>query len=370
MAGDRFAHSESAFSAAASTGSRPLVGVIGDWSNARLARLDPRSLRPLPGPRLDLFDPAGSWAFSRDGSLLALGTVCQHGVSAGRLQLVDVRRMRQVGCFATGYVAALAWPAPNRLLVMANGPSEVLLIDPATQRVLSRTPVEGGAPAGAFGTTARAANRLVALTGRFRGPQRLVVADTRGTVRSVAIAVPRASDVVVEPTGRRAYIVSAGTFATVELDTLAVSYARRSSRQPAPRSPREALWLGRGLIASFGSDVAGTPRRPRQAPVGLRLIDTRSRTVRMVDRKVAWASLAGDVLLATGTDEIGLVAYDSRGRKRFQLFRRRPLALVETFGGKAYVQLAGKAVLQVVDVRTGRVVGARRAPLPLLLLKR
>jgi hypothetical protein len=354
--------------------SRPLLGIVGEWGDARLARIEPRSLRPLRGPELDLFDPVGAWAFSPDRSRLALATGCQAGLSLGNLQLVDVRRMRQVGCLAVGYVGALAWPTPNRLLAVANSPLGVLLIDPGALRIIDRTPVEGVGVAG----TARAGDRLIFLTGRLRGqrrvvPHRLVVADTRGTIRSVDIGASRASGLVADPSGRRAFLVSGGAVVKVDLATLTVANLRRSSRQrgrgTVSRESRAAVWMGRGLIASFGSDVTIDGRRFRDAPVGLRLIDTRTRTARLVDGKVASAVLAGDVLLATGADEIGLVAYDSRGRKRFQLFQGRSLGVVETFGGRAYVQVAGKAGLQTVDLRTGRILAVRRAPLPLLLLK-
>jgi hypothetical protein len=354
--------------------SRPLLGIVGEWGDARLARIEPRSLRPLRGPELDLFDPVGAWAFSPDRSRLALATGCQVGLSLGNLQLVDVRRMRQVGCLAVGDVGALAWPTPNRLLAVANAPLAVLLIDPAALRIIERTPVEGVGVAG----TARAGDRLIVLTGRLSGPRRVVahrllVADARGAVRSTAIGASRASGLVADPSGRRAFLVSGGAVVQIDLDTLAVANLRRSSPQRGrgrvTREIREALWIGRGLIASFGSDVTANGRRFRDVPVGLRLIDTRTRTARLVDGKVASAELAGDVLLATGADEIGLVGYDSRGRKRFQLFRGRSLGRVETFGGRAYVQVAGKAGLQTVDLRTGRLLAPRRAPLPLLLLK-
>jgi hypothetical protein len=353
--------------------SRPLLGIVGEWGDARLVRIEPRSLRPLRGPELDLFDPVSAWAFSPDRSRLALATGCQAGLSLGNLQLVDVRRMRQVGCFAVGYIGALAWPTPNRLLAVANSPLGVLLIDPGALRIIDRTPVEGVGVAGTVG----AGDRLIVLTGRLSGqrrvvPHRLVVADTRGTVRSVPVGA-RASGLVADPSGRRAFLVSGGAVAKVDLDTLAVANVLRSSRERGrgrvSRETRAALWMRRGLIASFGSDVTVDGRRFRDAPLGLRLIDTRTRTARLVDGKVASAVLAGDVLLATGADEIGLVAYDSRGRKRFQLFRGRSLGVVETFGGRAYVQVAGKAGLQTVDLRTGRILAARRAPLPLLLLK-
>jgi hypothetical protein len=354
--------------------SGPLLGIVGEWGDARLVRIEPRSLRSLRGPELDLFDPVGAWAFSPDRSRVALATGCQTGLSLGNLQLVDVRRMRQVGCLAVGYVGALAWPTPNRLLAVANSPLEVLLIDPAAPRIIDRTPVEGVGVVG----TARAGDRLIVLTGRSSGqrrvvPHRLVVADARGTVRSVAVGTSRASALVADPSGRRAFLVSGGAVVKVDLDTLAVANLRRSSRQrgrgSVSRETREALWMGRRLIASFGSDVTVDGRRVRDAPIGLRLIDTRTRTARLVDGKVASAVLAGDVLLATGADALGLVAYDSRGRKRFQLFRGRSVGVIETLGGRAYVQVGGKAGLQTVDLRTGRILAERRAPLPLLLLK-
>lgn len=354
--------------------SRPLLGIVGEWGDARLARIDRGSLRPLRGPQLELFDPVGAWAFSPDRSRLALATGCQAGLSLGHLQLVDVRRMRQVACLAVGYVGALAWPTPNRLLAVATSPLEVLLIDPASARIVERTPVEGVGVA----DMARAGDRLIVLTGRLGGPQRVVphrllVADARGTVRSTAVGASRASGLVADPSGRRAFLVSGGAVVQIDLDTLAVANLRRSSpqrgRRRVTRETREALWMGRGLIASFGSDVTVNGPRFRDAPIGLRLIDTRTRTARLVDAKVSFAELAGDVLLATGVDEIGLVGYDSRGRKRFQLFRGRSLGAVETFGGRAYVQVAGKAGLQTVVLRTGRILAPRRAPLPLLLLK-
>jgi hypothetical protein len=370
LAGAWPSHIEPALSAWTAKEPRPLLGVVGQWRDAKLVRVDPRSLLPLRGPDLDVFTVVGPWAFSPDRSQLALGAGCQAGVALGTLQLVDVRRVREVACFAIDYALVVTWPTPSRLLVVANAPLEVLLVDPRSRRIINRTPVEGFGLAAA----ARAGDRLVALTGSLRGPQRLVVADARGSVRSVGIEAPRASGLVVDASGRRAYVVSGDTVVVADLDTLAVADVRRSPPQPrqrrVSRETRSALWVRRGLIASFGSDTTIAGRRVKDVPIGLRLIDIRRRTARMIDENVTSASLAGEVLLATGADKIGLVAYDSRGRKRFQLFRGRAVGLVETFGGKAYVQVAGKAALQVVDVATGRVVAARRAPLPLLLFKR
>jgi hypothetical protein len=383
LAAARPADPEPAFTRTATDNPKPLYGIVGEWRrDAKLARVD-RSLRPVRGPKLEIIDPVSAWAFSPDRSRLALGTACQAGVSLGTLQLVDLRRMRAVGCFAIGRVAAAAWSRPDRLLAVGSSPLQIFLIDPKSGRILDRTAVEGvelmrGVPAG---------DRLVVLAGRtyFGEAQQVVVADARGNVRFVDMEVPSASALVVEPTGRRAYLVAAGTVAEVDLDTFAVAYhellERASTRgrrvaglapaaqtTSAPTEIRRALWLGGGLIAFFGSDVTIDGRTVTSVPVGLKLIDTRTWTVRTVDDRVTNASLAGDIILATG-DEIGLVAYDLQGTKRFQLFRGRSLSVSETnYRGRAYVYVAGRIAPRVVDLSTGHLVGIQRRPLPFLLL--
>jgi hypothetical protein len=133
------------------------------------------------------------------------------------------------------------------------------------------------------------------------------------------------------------------------------------------REYRRTLWVGGGMIASFGSDVTYDGGRPVSGrALGLRLIDTRDWTVRMVDEQVSHALLAGDVLLAVGD---GLVAYDLNGKKRFQLFRGRHAVPVDSYAEKAWIQV-GRPLFQVVDVRTGRVLGPARGPHPTVLVER
>jgi hypothetical protein len=388
LAAARPSYTEPAFSAAATKDPRPLLGIVGELRrDARLARLDPRSLRPLRGPKLELFDGPSAWAFSPNRSRLALGTACQAGVSLGSLQLVELRRMRPLGCFAIGRgygggLSAIAWPTRNRVLAVPHSPLQVVLIDVKARRVIQRTPLEGVAL-----SSVRAGNRMIVLTGPTRDrSERLVVADPRGIVRSVAVEAPRATDFVVEPKGRRAYLVSAGVVAEVDLDTLAVAYHelrepvslfRRALAWLVPaaeakeyhRENRRTLWVGGGLIASFGSDVTYDGPRFSSVPVGLRLIDTRNWTVRMVDEQVSSALLAGDVLLTAGANTVGLVAYDINGNRRFQLFLGRYVAPIESYGGKAWVDVGrSSGVFKIVNVRTGRVVGS--GPLPTLLVER
>jgi hypothetical protein len=79
--------------------------------------------------------------------------------------------------------------------------------------------------------------------------------------------------------------------------------------------------------------------------------------------------LAGDVLLAVGADEIGLVAYDLKGTTRFQLFAGRPVVPLESYAGKTWISVGRPSELvKIVNVRTGRVVGT--GPLPTLLVER
>jgi hypothetical protein len=243
---------------------------------------------------------------------------------------------------------------PNRVLAVAHSPLQVVLIDTKARRIIERTPLEG-----VWLSSARAGDRMIVLTGRTSDrSERLVVADTRGGVRSIDVETPRATDVVVEPSGRRAYLVSGGIVADIDLDTLAVAYHelrepvslfRRALAWLVPaaeakefhREYRRTLWVGGGLIASFGSDVTYEGRRFSSVPVGLRLIDTRNWTVRMVDEQVSSALLAGDVLLATGDTEIGLVAYEFNGTKRFQLFQGRSVAPIEATGARRGSRWAG-----------------------------
>ena len=314
-------------------------------------------------------------------------------MSLGTLQLVDLRRMRSVGCYTIGGydggdVAAVAWPTSDRLLVVTHSPThspvEILVIDLRARQIIHRTPLEG-----AVLRTARAGDRMVLLTGRtYLGEaERVLVADARGSVRFVDMEVPSASALVVEPSGRRAYLVSANTVAEVDLDTLAVAYHELSEQKSmlgrffawlvpaaeakiASRQIRGALWVGGGVITSFGSDTTIDGRTISSVPGGLRLIDTRTWTVRTVDEQVGSASLAGGVLLATGAKEIGLVAYDRSGTKRFQLLRGQSPVPIESYETKVWVNVGRRPALRVVDVRTGRVLGPRRAPLPTLLVER
>jgi hypothetical protein len=385
LAGVRPSQPEPASASQARKSPEPLYGILGEWGRgARLARLDARSLRPLRGPTLEMLDAVDGWSFSPDGSRLALGTACQAGLSLGTLRLVDVRRMREVGCFGIGPVAAVAWPRRDRLLVVVHSPLRIFLIDPGAGRIVRQAPIEGAGPA----EIARVGDRLVVLTNRsVAEPEKLVVADSRGSVRSVEITMPGASDLVVDSGARRGYVVSTSAVAEVDLDTLAVAgrelrdhvalHTRRlAAFRPTAQSKevaltwRRALWLGGGVIALTGYDATTDGRSVSSRPVGLKLIDTRTWTVRTVNAQVSFAHVSGDRLLATGGREIGLAVYDFRGTKRYQVFGGRRVAVMETYGGRAYVNVGGNLTPKILDVRTGGSIATRQAPFNLLLVER
>jgi hypothetical protein len=84
------------------------------------------------------------------------------------------------------------------------------------------------------------------------------------------------------------------TVAEVDLRTLAVTYHGGSSRWLAKQLPgpvRNARWLGNGLLAVAGSN--GT------ALDGLRIVDTRDWSMRIVDNDSFYLALGTDVLIGS-----------------------------------------------------------------------
>jgi hypothetical protein len=407
--------------AVAITASRaPLLALVPELG--ALARIDPRSLRPLPGRRID----AGSggcvprsggqacfmvppWTRSPDGSRLAVARNRRRTIHS--LRLVDVKRLRVNADLrlAGGPVGLLAWLAPRRLLavqeVCCAGRQRLLAVDASSGKVVVRRGLRGAVLRVA--RTAKALLLLVAPANAI-GPARLVVADPGGAVRAVRLGrvrggsrlVDRSSfrtrqrlpGLAVDAAGRRAFVVEHGRVAEIDLDSLTVTHhdlvqpasaARRPRHRPeravhakaADGRTRFAHWLGGGLLAVAGADE----ERDGIRPAGLSLVDTRAWTARTIERGASDFVVAGDLLLATGTGDpstggrgIGLAAYGLDGRERFRLFAGSEAGVHEVYGGRAYVGITRpdgrRAPLRVVDLESGRVVGRRHLPLPWLVL--
>jgi hypothetical protein len=139
--------------------------------------------------------------------------------------------------------------------------------------------------------------------------------DTDGSGPRMEQAVP---GIAADPAGRRVYVVpGGGPVAEVEVASLQVTYHRlgrsasplqRLARWWAPPAEakiisgpsRNALWLGDGQLAVTGYDGSAKGHH-MEIPSGLELIDTRTWTVRQVDRHSSSAMLAAGRLLAFGT---------------------------------------------------------------------
>jgi hypothetical protein len=383
-------------------------------ASLRLARLDPRSLEPLPGRRLDLPGPWWVLSVAPDRSMAVLGNE-----PAGELAVVDLAGMRSLGRIG---VRSLAWTETSRwigrsrlLLVMGELPvgrhSVLLTLDPHARRVLHRRRLPGPVL-----TSGHLAGGLVLLLAPDRGigPATLAVVDDHARIRTVtlpgiaagyqsvetgALLVDRQAlpGLAVDPAGRRAYVVAAGApVAEVDLTTLRVGYHRlarptsllrrlanwflppAAAKGTTDGPARSALWLGDGLLAVAGSDaVASNTRqgaREVQRPSGLQLIDTRTWTVRMLDPHTSGIVLAGGRLFATGyrydsNDGVpkgyGLTIYGPGDRRPVHLMGSDEVWRIQVHGDLAYARRGSG--YSVVDLRANRVLRHEQRDLPAFL---
>ena len=398
----------------------PPLGVVGSRP-AVLVRLDPRTLRPLPGPRVRLPYGISGYAWSPDRSLLALGDLDNDA-----LHLVDPVGLRRLATMRFGIVAeapqSLAWLGPRRLAVVAGDSvdgSTLVMVDPVARRVLSRRQLDPAAL-----SMAAAGGRVVLLSTPVEriGTPRLLVADGRGRLRTVwlpgvragfqvppdwdrpgAYGVSREAALAVDPDGGRAFVVTAGaTVAEVDLASLRVtdrrlrppvSLLRRLAHWLVPPAEaklsagtwRAACWLGDGRLAVWGSEsrvLGDTPAelRQEQRPSGLKLVDTRSWTVRALDPAATQASWRAGRLLAYGgtwdheaqhARGVGLTLYGPGDRAPRHLLGTRAVVEAHLNGDLVYAAVDSGAEQYgrvVVSLPSGRVLSSSAAPLPYLLL--
>ena len=389
-----------------------LLGVIQGRNLATLVHVDAATLKAKPKPRLELWG-AWPWAFSPNRSALA---VVRHAA----LRLVSVKRMRRLGDIhlGAGYVVALSWPAPGRVLAAVrdccSAAVRLHVVD-----TNARTVVRTHELAGTFIRAARGPAALVLLLAPDKGigPSRLAVLDSSGEVRVAllagvsagwstpqgasgeAVASRREPGLALDGAGQRAFVVEPeGEVTTVHLPTLSVSshtvaravspLARLHARlEPEAAAKivdgptRTALWLGDGILAVTGRDESSS--RDAQGnfrfavrPAGLTLIDTESWRARTLDSGADSARVVSGGLLVTGSSYegpsetrsgMGLALY-AEGGKRFQLFQRQAARVDQVYGDRALVYVGSSSALRLVDLDAGRVVDDRRLVGPRLLL--
>jgi hypothetical protein len=396
----------------------PVLAVISDQPTV-LARLDPRSLRPLPGRRVDLGEPVAGYGFSADRSMLVLGDNDQ-----AALVVVDVAGMRLLGRVVLdsggGAPSALAWLGPRRVatVTQGDGGASLVLVDPLARRVLAHQRLGG-----VLADSVRLPGRLVLLLtpdGAI-GPARLAVVDGRGAVRTVtlrgiaagfkppavegpsAVGQQQVAGLAVDAAGGRAFVVAADQ-PVAEVDLASLRVADHAPRQPvgwlgrlagwlAPPAQakavsgpaRQACWLGDGLLAVAGSEArvhkdAGGQVQNEQVPSGVKLLEVRGWTVRPLDPQASQVSYQSGWLLTfgggwSGAEQrwhgAGLGVYGPGGRRPLHLFGTRFAAEVHVNGDLAYVGLQesdGGSTAVIVDLRSGRVLAERSGLLPYLLL--
>lgn len=394
-------------SAAQGTNAAPFLGVVYDGlsgSGPILARLDPRSLRPV-SPHVQLGEYHRAWSLSPDGSHAAFGI--SSGASLvtpprriqGRIGVivVDLETMKIAQEVATGIAAeAVAWLRARRLVASLQSGGTVL-IDPRTGAILRRW--RGFSSPLAW---ARARDRLIMLfrgshretsSGRGTFALRIAVADGRTlTLRSASLGRVRlgrtkdgfyndAAGLAVDPAGRRAYVVAAGSpLAEIDLATLRVEYrrlgfllARAGSLQGTQAPPervlnrsRVATWLPNGRLLVSGADiVARRGRGEVHVPAGATVVNMATWSSRTFDAGASGAAFARGVLLAYGPRwdpgaGIGLRGYTIDGRRTFHLLNEQRVWNVHVVDDWAYA-LTPKAV-RIIDVGRTQVIGTIAPP--------
>ena len=341
-----------------------------------LVRVDPDTLRPRSGRRVPIAGEPLAWSFAPDRSRLVLGSAAR----GTELRLIDLRAMELLGNVKVtrrGSTVATAWAGPRRVLAVVvtpgccgAGDTIVAGIDAVRRHVVWRQRLGGSLQAGE-----RFGGRLFLVLGprgRSLGPSRLVRVGPQGRVRSVELPEIRSGSepagsvtetwspgLAVDPAGARAFVVQAQAPVTeVDLRTFQVRphslgpWAKAADDVVGPQ--RDALWLGRGLLAVTGSDS-------EKAPAGLTLVDTRRWRARTIDARATDAALVSGTLFASSllydarsqrVRGSGLTGFSIDGRRRFHLYGRQAVTGVQPVGSKALV--GTRSGIALIDARTGQ----------------
>jgi hypothetical protein len=394
----------------------PLLGFVSgrDPNNGvRLARVDPRTLRPT-GSRSLRLPFADAWAVAPGGRTLALAVHPDPVNEANSFKVVKLPSLRwSPGAVRLGAgVSGLAWISPHQVVALVGkfvccpAPLKVVVVNLKSKRVVRKERIRGTVL-----HIARSARGLVLLTGPTDaiGPASLVVADARG-VRATRLPSIRAGEVpggggiskwrlpglAVDPAGAKAYVADPnGQVAEIDSRTLVVSYhepiAQRSlltrldgwleptaSAKGDSGPVRQAQWIGNGFVLVSGSNLDDSENQLASDPAGLELIDTRSWTAHVLAADADSFTVANGVLLVTGSrwrgnmnpTGMGLEAYGPDATGLFALFPGLDVWVDHVARGRAYIAVYGSKRERVVDLGSGRVIGTTTAEAPGLLLGR
>jgi hypothetical protein len=365
----------------ASASTVPGLVYTAGYGNSIVTSYDPETLA-RSGPRLRLGGNANSWSWSPQRRYLAVASYPQ------RLTLIDARSLRvvaRVRLAAGGGVArAVTWLSRARVAALIDTPRGVLLsvVDTAAGRVVARALIPG--------TVAlefdRVPGGLVFLAGaRSRmAPVRLATVDAEGLVRTTTIAqvpaglavrpsgdrVQQDPGLAVDPRARKAYVAAGDRIFMVDLRRLTVSDPGplRTLAKVSSGSTRTAEWLGNGLIAVSGWNW---DRQSGNTPAGLRIVEARSWTARVVDRAASSFTWSGGRLLverrASGR-ALGVTAYGLEGRELYRI-ELAGANWLKKHGRLGYAcrQAFLRSVIDLADGRTIRTGFAAETRCPTLL---
>jgi hypothetical protein len=390
---------------------------------ARLHAVDPRTLRVRHGRSAATAGHIFGWSFSPDRSRLAAGSD-----STAEVRLYDLRRLRALGDVAlvppsvSGLVAATTWASPSRAVAVVVSPgccglgdTTVSGIDADTSRELWRRDLHGSLQSGA---AYRGGFVLVLGPKLSIGTSRLDVVDADGSVRTVRLDRIRSGwgrsgsgaqviahqwnpGLALDRSTGRAFVAQAGApVAEVDLRRLAVRYHELSepisffgrlrdwlepkAEAKGMQGPeRRVVWIGNGRLAVAGVDHELSTRNGQEqetdTPAGLKLVDTRSWSVRTLDRTTTTVTFAHGILFATGTSwdsraskmtGAGLSAYDAGGHELYhrygaeQIFGVTPMPRGVLVSGNLASSVYPREDL--VDARSGRVIGHAGVDLQLI----
>ena len=341
-----------------------LYEIAGDF-----VRLDPETLHPVRGQRAPLGSDSWAWSFAPGRDRIALVS----DSPGPELRLIDLRTMGVIGdarLARRGSAWATAWVSSRRLLgVVVTRADDTLVagVDSTTRRVVWRRTLGGSLRVGeAFH------NGLVLILGPHRdvGPSRLVRVTAGGGIRSASLEGIRSGSVspldsrpglAIDHSEARAFVVQAGApVAEVDLRTLQVHEHPLLLGGRAPDATtgatRDALWLGKGLLAVTGWDIRSSGGA---TPAGLTLVNTLTWSARKIHRRATHAMVWHYTLLASsfpypgrGTLGSGLTGYSLAGERKFHRYGHEPVAGVQPLGSKVLVMTPRRTTL--IDVRTGR----------------
>ena len=408
--------------AAARSSAEPLYGFAGP--PPRLYAVDPRTLRPRRGRSAPVAGHVFGWSFSPDRRRLAAGSD-----ATAELRLYDLRRLRVLGDIALvkpsvrGLVFASTWSSSSRVLAVVVSPgccglgdTIVSAVDANARRVLWRRDLHGSLQAGA---AYRGGFALVLGPRWAIGSSRLLLVAPDGQLRSLALGQIRSGwqrsgtgarfvshqwnpGLALDPASARAFVLQAGApVAEVDLQRLTVRYhdlaepisllgrlhdwLEPKAEAKAMQGPeRRVVWLGNGRLAVTGVDYQASVdshgrEQETDTPAGLKLIDTRTWSVRTLDTTTSSITYAGGILFAFGTSwdsrtstmtGSGLTAYDSGGQELYHRYDRQPIGGVTTVPGGVLVGGSqGSAVFHhqdLLDPRSDHLRGHARVDVELL----